>query len=59
MLPDKINPVLSKELIYTGITRGRTTVAIAADQAVFTATVNQKVSRDSGLAGKLIASSTE
>jgi len=59
MLPDKVNPVLSKELIYTGITRARTTIAIAANQAVFTATVNQKVSRDSGLAGKLIASSKE
>ncbi len=59
VLPDKINPVLSKELLYTGITRARETVAIIAEQPILTATIERKVLRDSGLAAKLIASNQE
>ncbi|WKJ90956.1 exodeoxyribonuclease V subunit alpha [Methylomonas montana] len=59
MLPDKINPVLSKELLYTAITRARKTVAIATHQAILTATIGHKVLRDSGLAAKLATANME
>jgi exodeoxyribonuclease V alpha subunit len=53
MLPERINPVLSKELLYTAITRAKTSVKIVADQAVFMAAIAHKVQRDSGLGDKL------
>jgi exodeoxyribonuclease V alpha subunit len=30
VLPDRVNPVLTRELVYTGITRGRSRVTVAA-----------------------------
>jgi exodeoxyribonuclease V alpha subunit len=53
MLPDTVNPVLTKELLYTGITRAKHTLKISASQTVFNATVASKVSRMSGLGDKL------
>lgn len=55
MLPERMNPVLSKELLYTAITRAKNHVTLAASQSLFIATVNQTVQRDSGLAEKLRA----
>ncbi len=52
VLPDNINPVLTKELLYTAITRAKKTVKLLADKAVFTATVQQKVDRVTGLVNK-------
>ena len=52
VLPETINPVLTKELLYTAITRARKTVRLVADEAVFAATVGQKVERITGLVGK-------
>ena len=56
ILPDTINPmlikVLTKELLYTAITRAKETVKIAANKAVFTTTVQQKVARVTGLIHK-------
>lgn len=54
MLPKRVNPVLSKELLYTAITRAKTSVKIVADHAVFMASVTHKVQRDSGLGDKLL-----
>jgi len=54
MLPERPNPVLSKELLYTAITRAKTQVGIVAEHAVFVAAVAQKVLRHSGLAAKLL-----
>jgi exodeoxyribonuclease V alpha subunit len=54
MLPEKINPVLSKELLYTAITRAKNQVCLVADQAVFCAGVNRKVQRQGGLCEKLL-----
>jgi len=53
MLPERINPVLSKELLYTGITRAKTQVKVFCDQSLFMASVARKVQRHSGLADKL------
>jgi exodeoxyribonuclease V alpha subunit len=52
LLPDTINPVLTKELFYTAITRAKKTVKLVADKAIFTATIQQKVERVTGLVNK-------
>jgi len=52
VLPENINPVLTKELLYTGITRAKKTLKLAATKAVFTATVTQKIERVTGLIDK-------
>lgn len=54
LLPDIVNPVLTKELLYTAITRAKTKVAISASESVLRATIAQKVQRSTGLAGKLL-----
>jgi exodeoxyribonuclease V alpha subunit len=48
-LPAEINPVLTKELLYTAITRARKTVKLIASEEVFRAAVKQKVNRVTGL----------
>lgn len=53
VLPDRINPVLTKELLYTAITRAKSSVAIVAEEDVFKTAVRQKVSRDTGLIEKV------
>jgi exodeoxyribonuclease V alpha subunit len=52
VLPDTLNPVLTKELLYTGITRAKKTITLSANKAIFTATVNQKIERVTGLIDK-------
>lgn len=50
ILPDRLNPVLSKELLYTGITRARNKFTlIESVPGIFTASVRRKVERISGL----------
>lgn len=50
ILPDRLNPVLTKELLYTGITRARSKFTlIEGHSGIFTATVKRKVERISGL----------
>ncbi|MDO9213025.1 MAG: exodeoxyribonuclease V subunit alpha [Methylococcales bacterium] len=52
ILPELINPVLTKELLYTAITRAKKTVKLVANEAVFMATIQQKVARVTGLVDK-------
>lgn len=52
VLPENSNPVLTKELLYTAITRAKKTVKLVADKAVFIATIEQKVARVTGLVDK-------
>jgi exodeoxyribonuclease V alpha subunit len=52
VLPDTINPVLTKELLYTAITRAKKTVKLVADKIVFIACIQQKVARVTGLVDK-------
>ena len=52
VLPEAINPVLTKELLYTAITRAKKTIKLVAGEAVFTATVRQKIERVTGLVDK-------
>jgi len=49
VLPEKDYPVLTKELIYTGITRARQSVSIWGTEAVFRTTISRKIERTSGL----------
>jgi exodeoxyribonuclease V alpha subunit len=53
LLPDQFSPVLSRELIYTGITRAKKRVSIWGTEQVFKAAVLQKIARSSGLREQL------
>ncbi len=54
ILPDKANRVLTKELLYTGITRAKKECVIIANENIFTTAVRTKMIRQSGLKIKLI-----
>jgi exodeoxyribonuclease V alpha subunit len=50
VLPQEVNPVLARELIYTGITRARSAFTLVTPEAsVFNQAVEQKTRRASGL----------
>ena len=50
VLPDALNPVLTKELVYTGITRARHCFSLIESRAgVFEAAIGRRVERRSGL----------
>ena len=53
-LPPTMNPVLSKELLYTAITRAREKVIMMADKTVFEQTIEQKTERFGGLEEKIV-----
>lgn len=60
VLPDRLNPVLTKELLYTGITRARNKFTLIESQTgVFVAAVQRKVERTSGLNEAIIAQGTK
>jgi exodeoxyribonuclease V alpha subunit len=51
VLPEALNPVLTRELVYTGITRARSflTIASAGGQSIVEQAVQTRVLRASGL----------
>lgn len=50
VLPDKIAPVLTRELLYTGITRAKTQLTLVVPQAgVLRQAAAQKILRSGGL----------
>ncbi len=53
LLPAEDNPVLSRELIYTGITRARERLTVVGPEAVLRVAVDRVISRDSGLRERL------
>ena len=53
MLSTKLNPVMTKELVYTGITRAKEHVSIYSDKQVFFDACRRRVSRESGLIERL------
>lgn len=55
LLPQRGNRVLSRELVYTGITRARSELHLAAGEAVLREALARHASRCSGLAGRLVA----
>lgn len=54
VLPKKESDLVSRELLYTAVTRASRSVKVAANQAAFQAAVRNRVRRSSGLA-KLIS----
>ncbi len=53
VLPPEPAPVLSRELVYTGVTRARRRVAVVADRDVLKAAIGVRVKRDSALAERI------
>ena len=53
VLPDQDNPVLSRELVYTAITRAKKEVAILAEEEILQAALSRSIERASGLAQML------
>jgi exodeoxyribonuclease V alpha subunit len=54
ILPDRVSPVLTRELVYTGITRAKNWFSlITGDASVFSDSVGQRVVRASGLGAVL------
>ncbi len=53
ILPERISEALSRELLYTAVTRARQTVEIWGTQEVFSQAVRRLTKRSSGLADKL------
>jgi exodeoxyribonuclease V alpha subunit len=53
ILPDKESPVLTRELIYTGLTRARSRVEIWFQESVLRAAIARTIQRGSGLRDRL------
>lgn len=53
VLPERLNPVLTKELLYTAITRAKKTVRLVSSESIFFETVQRRIQRFGGLAAKL------
>jgi len=49
ILPDKDYPVLTRELLYTGITRAKNHISIWGREEIIKATILRKINRNSGL----------
>jgi exodeoxyribonuclease V alpha subunit len=52
-LPEVDSPVMTRELLYTGITRARRALTIVGRKEILTAAIARKVSRYSGLTEKI------
>ncbi|MES1930574.1 exodeoxyribonuclease V subunit alpha [Salinisphaera dokdonensis CL-ES53] len=55
VLPEYDVPVLTRELFYTGLTRGRERLAIFAEPNILVRTIGRRVSRVCGLANRISA----
>ncbi|WP_457668331.1 exodeoxyribonuclease V subunit alpha [Thiolapillus sp.] len=55
VLPDRDQPLNSRELLYTGITRARSGLKVWADEVVWKQGVERSVNRYSGLAERLLS----
>lgn len=55
VLPNKVMPVLTRELVYTAITRAKQQLTLYADKAVFNSAVKMRTRRRSGLVERLTA----
>ncbi len=59
VLPDRISPLLTRELMYTAVTRARRRVVIYGAAEVVAAAVGRRVARASGLRSRLWGGSAE
>lgn len=53
VLPEPTSPILTRELLYTGVTRARSHLTLVAAESSVRAAVGRPVARASGLAGAL------
>lgn len=53
LLPNSDTPILTRELIYTGITRARQRISIYGKESIFKLGVERRIDRKSGLREKL------
>ena len=53
VLPEKDTPILTRELIYTGITRARQNLSILSTESAIRLAVSRRIDRTSGLRDKL------
>jgi exodeoxyribonuclease V alpha subunit len=53
IIPDHLSPVLTRRLLYTGVTRAKNKVIIAGDMQVLKAALGRNTRRHSGIAGQL------
>jgi len=53
VLPNQVMPVLTRELVYTAITRAKRQLTLYADKGVFNAAVKMRTQRRSGLVDRL------
>ncbi len=53
LLPERMSPVLTRELVYTGITRAKHWFTLASTQEVLQAAIARRVDRVGGLASSL------
>jgi exodeoxyribonuclease V alpha subunit len=49
ILPDQHTPILTRELIYTGITRAKKNIEVWGTERIFIEGVSQRIERSSGL----------
>jgi exodeoxyribonuclease V alpha subunit len=54
-LPTEDSPILTRELLYTAVTRARSRVTVLATEAVVRAAIERPVARASGLRERLEA----
>ena len=52
-LPERFSPILTRELIYTGITRAKSALTLYAHEALLAQAIRRKTERYSGLAERL------
>ena len=53
VLPEVLSPIVTRELLYTAVTRARHRVTVAATEAALADAVGQRVQRASGLRARL------
>ncbi|QIA62624.1 exodeoxyribonuclease V subunit alpha [Vibrio astriarenae] len=53
ILPPDFSPILTRELIYTGVTRAKSRLALYADEAVMNRGIQTRTERHSGLIARL------
>jgi exodeoxyribonuclease V alpha subunit len=49
VLPEKASPILTRELVYTAVSRAETGLDVFADEQVLAAAIGRTVERSSGL----------
>lgn len=54
VLPERASPILTRELLYTAITRAKQAVSIYASEATLRTAIAQRTERASGLADRLL-----